>query len=62
MKFLMEVLIYYFKFYSEGFVINKNEVYVVVEVLKGEFGVFLVLNNISRFYRCRIKVFGFFYL
>lgn len=62
MKFSMESLIHHFKFYSEGFPVPKEEVYFVVEAPKGEFGVFLVSDNTSRPYRCRIKSPGFFHL
>ena len=62
MKFSMEALIHHFKLFSEGFVVNKNEAYAVVEAPKGEFGVFVVSNNSSRPYRCRIKAPGFLHL
>jgi len=62
MKFSMESLIHHFKLYSEGFSIDKANSYGVVEAPKGEFGVFLVSNNTSRPYRCRIKAPGFLHL
>lgn len=58
----MEFLIYYFKFYIEGFFVLVFFIYIVVEVFKGEFGVFLVSNGINCFYCCKIRVFGFVYL
>lgn len=61
MKSLMEVLIYYFKLYIEGYCVLEGEVYVVVEVLKGEFGVYLVFDGFNKLYCCKIRVFGFFY-
>jgi len=62
MKFSMEALIHHFKFYSEGISIKKNEVYSVVEAPKGEFGVFIYANDLTRPYRCRIKAPGFLHL
>ncbi len=62
MQLDMESLIHHFKLYTEGFVINFNEDYFVVEAPKGEFGVGLVSNNTSRPYRCRIKAPGFLHL
>jgi len=62
MKYSMESLIHHFKLYSEGFIVNKNDSYAVVEAPKGEFGVYLVSNDSSRPYRCRIKAPGFLHL
>jgi NADH:ubiquinone oxidoreductase subunit D len=62
MKYSMESLIHHFKLYSEGFTIEKEDCYVSVEAPKGEFGVFLVSNDTSRPYRCRIKAPGFLHL
>jgi len=62
MKFSMESLIHHFKLYSEGFVVEKGDVYTSVEAPKGEFGIFLVSNGTSRPYRCRIKAPGFLHL
>lgn len=45
----------------EGFVVLVLEIYVGVEVFKGEFGVYLVSNGINKFYCCKICVFGFVY-
>jgi NADH dehydrogenase (ubiquinone) Fe-S protein 2 len=58
----MESVIHHFKFFSEGFVVNQNEIYTAVEAPKGEFGVFLVSNNTNRPYRCKIKAPGFLHL
>lgn len=58
----MESFIYYFKFYIEGFYVFVGEVYVVVEVLKGEFGVYLVVDGINQFYCVKICVSGYVYL
>jgi len=62
MQLDMEALIHHFKLFTEGFVINLNEDYSVVEAPKGEFGVGLISNNSSRPYRCRIKAPGFLHL
>jgi NADH dehydrogenase I D subunit len=62
MKYSMEALIHHFKLYSEGFSVPKSDSYAVVEAPKGEFGVYLVSNDTSRPYRCRIKAPGFLHL
>jgi NADH:ubiquinone oxidoreductase subunit D len=62
MKFSMESLIHHFKLYTEGFTVNKGDAYVVVEAPKGEFGVYVLSDNTSRPYRCRIKAPGFLHL
>ncbi len=58
----MESLIHHFKFYTEGISLRKEEVYVVIEAPKGEFGVNLMSNNTSKPYRCHIKAPGFLHL
>lgn len=62
MKYSMEALIHHFKLYSEGFSVPKSDAYSVVEAPKGEFGVYIVSNDTSRPYRCRIKAPGFLHL
>lgn len=62
MKHEMESLIHHFKLYTEGYNINKGEVYVGTEAPKGEFGIYLVSDNTNRPYRCRIKAPGFLHL
>jgi NADH dehydrogenase (ubiquinone) Fe-S protein 2 len=62
MKNSMEGLIHHFKNYTEGLRISQNEFYSTVEAPKGEFGVFLVSNNTSFPFRCRIKAPGFLHL
>lgn len=42
--------------------VPREEIYLVVEAPKGEFGVHLVSDNSSRPYRCRIRSPGFFHL
>jgi len=62
MKTSMESLIHHFKLYSEGYHVPYGSTYVSVEAPKGEFGVFLVANNTTRPYRCKIRPPGFFHL
>jgi NADH dehydrogenase (ubiquinone) Fe-S protein 2 len=61
-KSSMESLISHFKLYSEGFVIDSDEIYISVESPKGEFGVYLVSDGTNKPYRCKIKSPGFFHL
>jgi NADH:ubiquinone oxidoreductase subunit D len=61
-KYLMENLILHFKLFTEGFTVNKEEVYSIVEAPKGEFGIFLVSSDSNLPYRCRIKAPGFLHL
>lgn len=62
LKYSMEALIHHFKLYSEGVLIEPNEVYVPVESPKGEFGVHVVSNGTNKPERCRIRAPGFFHL
>jgi NADH dehydrogenase (ubiquinone) Fe-S protein 2 len=62
MKYNMESLIHHFKYYSTGFNVKKGEVYSVVEAPKGEFGLYIVSDDTSKPYRCRIKAPGFLHL
>ena len=62
LKKSMEGLIHHFKFFSEGIVVSKGECYIGIEAPKGEFGVYLVSNNSSMPYRCKIRAPGFFHL
>jgi NADH dehydrogenase I D subunit len=58
MKKSMESVIHHFKFYSEGFIVPKGNIYTAVEAPKGETGVFLVSNGKNKPSRCRIKTPG----
>src|SRR5690606_24615303 len=40
LKLGMEELIHHFKYFSEGFIVPKGNIYVGIEAPKGEFGVF----------------------
>ena len=62
MKHLMESLIQHFKFYSSGISILKSETYLGIEAPKGEFGIFLVVDNGETPYRCKIRAPGFMHL
>lgn len=59
LKSSMESLIQHFKLFSEGFIIPTNETYIATEAPKGEFGIFLISNNSTKPYRCKIKAPGF---
>lgn len=58
----MEATIQNFKLHATGYVVKNNCGYTSVEAPKGEFGVYLVANNNSRPYRCKIKAPGFLHL
>jgi NADH:ubiquinone oxidoreductase subunit D len=58
----MESLIHHFKYFSEGVIIPRAEVYSATEAPKGEFGVYLVSNGTNKPYRCKIKAPGFAHL
>jgi len=63
MKNIMESMIHHFKLNTEGIHITGfNSSYFSVEAPKGEFGVFLNVDNSSVPYRCRIRAPGFFHL
>jgi NADH dehydrogenase I D subunit len=62
MKFSMESLIHHFKLYSEGYSVPYGEYYSVTEAPKGEFGVYVLADNSSKPYRCRIRSPGFLHL
>ena len=55
-------LINHFKLYSNSFNVPKGEVYIATEAPKGEFGVYLVSDNINQPYRCKIRSPGFTHL
>lgn len=62
MKTSMEAIIHHFKLFTEGFVVKANEIYTSIEAPKGEFGVYLISDNTSKPYRCKIKAPGFLHL
>jgi len=62
LKNSMESVIHHFKYYSEGFHLNKEHIYVCVEAPKGETGIYLVSNDSNKPYRCKIRTPGFAHL
>lgn len=62
LKSSMQSVINHFKFYSKGLVIFANEGYLGIEAPKGEFGLYLVSDDSSIPYRCKIRSPGFFHL
>ena len=41
----MEFLIHHFKLFTEGYRVDKDEIYTAVEAPKGEFGVYLISDG-----------------
>jgi NADH dehydrogenase (ubiquinone) Fe-S protein 2 len=62
LKNFMESTIHHFKYFTDGFNIEFNEVYKLLEAPKGEMGVYLLANGTSKPYRCRIRSPGFFHI
>jgi NADH-quinone oxidoreductase subunit D len=62
LKESMEALIHHFKLFTEGFRVDKDELYVAVEAPKGEFGVYLLSDGTSKPYKCKIRAPGFSHL
>lgn len=58
----MEYIIDHFKYYSEGFFVEEEDIFVVTETPKGEFGVHLESANSNKPYRVKIKSTGFLHL
>jgi len=58
----MEYIINHFKYYSEGFSIDNEDIYVSSETPKGEFGVHLETDNANKPYRVKIRSTGFLHL
>ena len=58
----MEALIHHFKLFTEGFHVEKDEIYTAVEAPKGEFGVYLISDGSSKPYKCKIRAPGFTHL
>jgi NADH dehydrogenase (ubiquinone) Fe-S protein 2 len=55
----MESMIHHFKLYTEGYQVQKNQTYSAIEAPKGEFGVYLVADDSSTPYKCKIRSPGF---
>ncbi len=62
LKDSMEALIHHFKLFTEGYRVDKDEIYVPVEAPKGEFGVYLISDGSNKPYKCKIKAPGFTHL
>ena len=58
----MEALIHHFKLFTEGFHVEKDEIYSAVEAPKGEFGVYLISDGTNIPYKCKIRAPGFSHL
>jgi len=58
----MEALIHHFKLFTEGYRVDKDEIYTSVEAPKGEFGVYLISDGSSKPYKCKIRAPGFSHL
>ena len=58
----MEALIHHFKLFTEGFRVDKDEIYTAVEAPKGEFCVYLISDGSSKPYKCQIRAPGFSHL
>ena len=58
----MEALIHHFKLFTEGYRVDKDEIYTAVEAPKGEVGVYLISDGSSKPYKCKIRAPGFSHL
>ncbi len=58
----MESLIHHFKLFTEGYRVDKDEIYTAVEAPKGEFGVYLISDGSNKPYKCKIRAPGFSHL
>ena len=62
LKNSMEALIHHFKLFTEGYRVDKDEIYKAVEAPKGEFGVYLISDGSNKPYKCKIRAPGFSHL
>ena len=62
LKESMEALIHHFKLFTEGYRVEKDEIYAAVEAPKGEFGVYLISDGSNKPYKCKIRAPGFSHL
>jgi len=58
----MEALIHHFKLFTEGYRVDKDDIYTCVEAPKGEFGVYLISDGSNKPYKCKIRAPGFAHL
>lgn len=59
MKSDMESLIHHFEYFTQGYSLPSDDLYLPIEAPKGEFGIYLVSNGSNKPYRCKIKSPGF---
>ena len=62
LKESMEALIHHFKLFTEGYRVEKDEIYAAVEAPQGDFGVYLISDGTSKPYKCKIRAPGFSHL
>ncbi len=62
LKNSMEALIHHFKLFTEGYRVEKDQIYTAVEAPKGEFGVYLISDGSNKPYKCKIRAPGFSHL
>ena len=62
LKDSMEALIHHFKLFTEGYRVDRDDIYTAVEAPKGEFGVYLISDGSNKPYKCKIKAPGFSHL
>lgn len=62
LKESMESVIHHFKYFSENVNVSKGHNYTAVEAPKGETGIYLIADNSSIPYRCKIRAPGFAHL
>ena len=51
----MEALIHHFKIFTEGFKVPEGEVYVAVEIPRGELGCYIVSDGSPTPYRMHVR-------
>jgi len=59
MKSDMESLIHHFEYFTQGYSLPSDDLYLPIEAPKGEFGIYLVSDGSNKPYRCKIKSPGF---
>jgi len=55
----MESLIHHFEYFTQGYSLPIDDLYLPIEAPKGEFGIYLVSDGSNKPYRCKIKSPGF---
>ena len=59
LKQSMEALIHHFKLFTEGYRVPKGDVYTAVEAPKGEFGVYLISDEVINLIGVKLEALGF---